>query len=683
MKSPVTSNRWPGFSAILRPDAVDILVIIAFGLLFAAPHIGQLTLVGNDSDFHIARYFGTWRAWQSGQIIPQLDPAFYGGFGYAPNLFYPPLTAYLGVLTSLITPNWNLAINLAVVLTHILAGIAMYFLVKGIDGYFSDAGPGGLDNPARSARFAGVISAIAYMSAPYLLVNSQVRIAAGEFLAMVFIPLILLAIWKIAHFENGAPSESAWLMLGLTVGGLLLTHNLSVAIFAGFGLIFLLVSLFGTTYGNASSCHSAARSEARQNAESQSPVIFRICKQLLLAGSVAFGLSAFFLLPLIEARGAAMYNVFLPNFMSNASLVQYHAQWSFANAFIPNGNIPYAWIGLLPSLALVCLPFTYRHLSPSFQKFIIIGLALTAISFVLMSPLIPWAHLSPAFWVIQFPWRLNVVGTVFLSAISGIVIGNFIDGRAGWASHRRSVSSARLPIPVNFARITALVLVGTVALGGVWLANLRRVPDDAYIWNDHQVNYMVMTNWGRSDYLPSRVINYVPVEPGLDATWFGEFEHTIDRSHDPIALTGSVQFSDFTHYGRKMQFTATVSQGGIVELPVFFYPGWRATVQGVQVPVFESDNGFAAIVLPNPGEYVTGNGGWLPAGGFGCTNTCEVTAEWGLSPATRVGALTTAATLLGLLAYAIVTRRRASRFLPVFTHDGDDGGEVSVGRTKM
>ena len=204
-------------SAINKPHVKNILLIILFGALLFSTHIGHDVPTGHDLNFHTRRYMGISRAIQDGQIIPQLDPAMFNSMGYAPSLFYGPLSGYIALVSRLIMPNWNTAINFSVILTVILSGIAMYVFMRKVG----------------KSDTVGLIAGIAYMGMPYHLMVATRRFAAGENLAFVFAPILFLGLWNIIHKD-----KQGWLSFGIGLGGLILSHNLSTITFVSFAILF-------------------------------------------------------------------------------------------------------------------------------------------------------------------------------------------------------------------------------------------------------------------------------------------------------------------------------------------------------------------------------------------------------------------------------------------------------------
>ena len=107
----------------------------------------------DDGIQHIARLMGTMQSIEEGQVIPVIMSNFCNGFGYSWNLFYSPITAYIPLIFSIFTNSFDLMLKIFIVLVGFLSGIAMYEFV----------------NKISKNRWAGLLSAIIYMCAPYRL----------------------------------------------------------------------------------------------------------------------------------------------------------------------------------------------------------------------------------------------------------------------------------------------------------------------------------------------------------------------------------------------------------------------------------------------------------------------------------------------------------------------------------
>lgn len=200
---------------------------------------------------------------------------------------------------------------------------------------------------------------------------------------------------------------------------------------------------------------------------------------------------------------------------------------------------------------------------------------------------------------------------------------------------RHAIASGRyrkVELRVNFWSV-----LGAISLAGfgLWLIaptfSIHR--EDAQQTSD----FWLMRTWNL-DYMPVNTRNYarflgdvnLPFDPWQTFHGVGTFEFI--RSHQPEALSGNLSVTDFVHYGRHMSMSVDVDRGGILELPVLFYPGYRGFINGKRVPVFESANGFVAINLLNPGRV-------------------NVEIKWGMSEATQVGAAISSIAVMCLIGY--------------------------------
>lgn len=164
------------------------LIVFIFGVILSA---GVWTfmlqiMTGDDYAFHVTRLQSASKAWSNGQIVPQVDPDELGGFGYAYNLFYGPLITYVVAGLQAIFQMWPIAINLALVLCLIGAGLVMCYVMTKISGN----------------KVVAVLSAVFLMAAPYTLNNLYARMALGEVVALVAAPILLLGLWQLLKGRN-------------------------------------------------------------------------------------------------------------------------------------------------------------------------------------------------------------------------------------------------------------------------------------------------------------------------------------------------------------------------------------------------------------------------------------------------------------------------------------------------
>jgi len=120
--------------------------------------------------------------------------------------------------------------------------------------------------------FPGLIASLLYTYIPYKAVEVYVRGALSEFWAQIFFPLIFWAIYKLV--KQGKIKYLLW--FGFATAALATTHTLMTMIFAPIAVVWAIYWLVREKWNNLS--------------------------KVILGGALAFGLSAFFVLPVIFER---------------------------------------------------------------------------------------------------------------------------------------------------------------------------------------------------------------------------------------------------------------------------------------------------------------------------------------------------------------------------------------------
>lgn len=138
------------------------------------------------------------------------------GYGYGEPLFnfYGQLPYAIGEIFHLIGIPFTDSLKFVFILSVVGSGIAMFFLSRQIWGN----------------NYAGVISAVLYMYAPYRAVDVWVRGALPESLSFAIFPLIILYIEK--YFDKEKLRDL--ILVSMFGAALVLNHNLSLFMFLPF-----------------------------------------------------------------------------------------------------------------------------------------------------------------------------------------------------------------------------------------------------------------------------------------------------------------------------------------------------------------------------------------------------------------------------------------------------------------
>ena len=153
------------------------IVILIISLLLFWPLLSTNIVSGDDGYLHIARIVGVDKILQEGSHFPpMISSLFCEGFGYAINLFYPPLVTFGPLLLKMLVNSYTLGLKLFTLITIFLSGIFMYAFTQRVT----------------KNRLTALIAAALYITAPYHLTDIYTRFAIGEFAAFMFIPLVFL-----------------------------------------------------------------------------------------------------------------------------------------------------------------------------------------------------------------------------------------------------------------------------------------------------------------------------------------------------------------------------------------------------------------------------------------------------------------------------------------------------------
>ncbi len=200
--------------------ARPFLLLSLLGLPLIAPLLRATAVpCTHDGHLHYHRIAAMRHAWENGLYLTRWLPDLAFGYGY-PFFIYrelPPL--YLPFFPHLWGMPLPAASNLFYALTILACGWFMFLWVRDVLG-----------------EQAALVSALAYMAAPYVLIDALVRGNSPESLALPLLPLLL---W----------SGRRWLVQGTAVSFLIstfslallsLSHNISVFIFAPTLLVYLM-----------------------------------------------------------------------------------------------------------------------------------------------------------------------------------------------------------------------------------------------------------------------------------------------------------------------------------------------------------------------------------------------------------------------------------------------------------
>lgn len=362
---------------------------------------------------------------------------------------------------------------------------------------------------------AGILAAVLYTYAPYRAVDLYVRGSLSETWAFIFLPLIFYSSLRLAEKIN----LKNICFLGLSLAGLFLTHNVTTLMFAPFlGLWWLYLILRQKKWSDAG--------------------------YLLLASVLGFGLAAFFLLPaffennLIQTKYLTVgYFNFRAHFVAFSQF--FSTFWGYGSSLWGRDDGLSFQVGLV-NFAVLAIAVVLAFFHRKNRKFLVL-LSVLGLSFVFSLFL---QHNKSAFiWeaipemaFIQFPWRFLVI-SVFVTALAG---------------------GAMAPYLKNRLQIIYIALIFFAIFSTLGYFKPKEYVDDSFFDKFLSTTAMHQGADLTKDYLPI----WVQTVDG-------------DRFDIPKAIGGKMTVSNIQRDSTMMQFSADVSEGGLIGLPVTYFPGWE------------------------------------------------------------------------------------------------------------
>ncbi len=336
--------------------------------------------ITHDGQDHIARIANFYINLKEGIIIPRWAPNLNWGYGHPILEFLYPLPSYLASFFHWIGISLFDSAKIVFGISMFFSGIAMYLWLSQFVN-----------------KKAAMIGGLLYVFAPYRFIDVYVRGDIGESLAFVFMPLVLVSLYKI---YNDSKNKTLYIPIGaISLACLILSHNAIALMYMPFILFYVIYLI------------------------SQAKVKKSIILNSLFIILLGLGLSAFFWIPgLLEAkftlRNIVTKGVYQGRFVSLFSLL--YGPWSYHGNFTTQLGI-LQWIAYIGTVPLLI----FKKISKE-RIFILITLLYTCIAIFLM------LSASDFIWQrimllqnFQFPWRF-LAATVFTGAVLGAILINAI-----------------------------------------------------------------------------------------------------------------------------------------------------------------------------------------------------------------------------------------------------------------
>lgn len=207
-----------------RFNIYTIWVVIVVALVPLLSMLRSGTYESGDLSLHASRAMVFFDSLKEGVIFPNWAGELNAGYGYPLFLFIYPLPYYLISFFHFIGFSFISSTKLVLAGAFISSGLAMYVFIKEF-----------LKNSISAS-----IAAIVYLFAPYHLIDLHFRVAIGEVVSFIFLPLIALSFYKLIKVNN-----KNWILIGAISYALLILSHQATALA---GSIFFLAFVFYTFF---------------------------------------------------------------------------------------------------------------------------------------------------------------------------------------------------------------------------------------------------------------------------------------------------------------------------------------------------------------------------------------------------------------------------------------------------
>lgn len=519
----------------------------------------------SDAELHVFRVAELVHLVKGGEWYPRWATDFYYGYGYPLFNFYGPLTYYIAAAFAVLPGLDVVAGTKAVfVLGMLLAAMGAYAFARD-----------------RWGASGGILAAAAYVYAPYLLLfDPYLRGNLAETFALGVGPW---ALWGLGRLAAGG-GRRYLVVTALSWAALLITHNVMALLFSG---LLLIVAVF----------EWLARRSRRALVEG------------VAALGLGLGLAAFYWLPVLAER----------RYIQNENIIQgyfdFHGHFVSLGELLGPANVPdlgatfpdfhfNAGLGQVILVALVVILFLYNFIpnaanqsgqpeesqesvislnarTPLAIFWFVVALGLTFLILPVSEPL--WEAIPPLAYV-QFPWKL--LGPLAFPA--AVLVG----------------AVPRLADQLLGERAALGAAAGGLLL--IWLTALPNTFPPA--WNpdfggatvaDHfrfERQGRAVGTTSAAEYLPI----WVKRQPG-PSMWLAEAYEAgrAPNKLDPAGLPEGARVLEFTHTPTTDRFVVDSPQPFTARVLTFYFPGWRAWVDGAEVKIAPHDtDGFITLPVP-------------------------------------------------------------------------------------
>lgn len=510
-----------GTGRLTRENMAPVLFIALAVLIGSAPALKTTFVIGHDGTYHMARLLNLADGLKNGQFPVRMGGFAYDGYGGVMSVFYPDTFLYPFALMILGEASAVYVCNVFSVALNIGAALSMYAAAKRLF----------------EKRWAATGASILYTLASYRVVNVFTRIAFGEALAMVFLPLFLVNLYDVVCGD-----ARRWKGLALSAACIFCSHMITTLLCAVLAAGFCLLHI-------------------------RKIILQKRLLPLVKAVLVCLLLCLYRIGPLVmySMQGLGADDLFrnITEFsvelgqvlMMNAGSITRETNNPQIMEFSVEIGLP-LMIGA--ALALyAALQKEERGKSEWAALKLVAGGALMTIA---ATDFFPWGAVSlltqGQVGYIQFTWRLLILATPMLALAGGYGLCEFGGKRQDAAAVAALSMAVICVMPVFSSEIQNPIYVEKGVIISPFMG--RSFPE--YTYSD------------TTDFLAIR-----------------------KRS---VEIIGDAEMADYEKRSTTVTAQVSARTGSRITFPLFDYDGFRATVDGREIAVERGSNNRVSVVLP-------------------------------------------------------------------------------------
>lgn len=398
-------------------------------------------------------------------------------------------------------------------------------------------------------KYSALLTALLYTFATYRVFDIYIRGALGEVISFTLLPLVLLGAYEIVK-----GNYKKWYILTIAFSLLIFSHVISSV------LTFITLIIFLLIY------YKSFVNEPKR------------LYYLILSGLVCLPLTACYLLPMIELMlSNSFYYQTHPIALGVTGYRLNEVVAGLFNSVSLRNELLFPKLGAL--LTFVILLRVFIREKSKILRFVDICILIGLVFLFMTTPLFPWKiYPFKLLEFIQFPWRL-LEYISFLFAIAG---GYY------------------LTLLLKTKKQKLIGLIGIIIIH-VLIFNSDSIHYRTFVCRDGKPNIEVNTSFLGiigGEYLPSKLPsnNQVYDIPGI----YNDFIH--HRGQAVISENGKTEISNFKKEKGHLTFDVNTSSNDKLELPLTYYIGYRATLNGEKIDYQQSDHGLIELPINQSGK---------------------------------------------------------------------------------